>query len=482
MKKSVIFLINGLGIEKAGSYSISIDQCMPNLAKVKETSFFTTAVINSLEFRSAYRYFFLGDTYRLELNYIKERIINEQVQTNPVFRSLLTNLVGNKAKLHIFVEPNNDKIVEAINDLVNKLNLDKDREVYLHLILSQQSCNEYNKIISIVNNIKYRSGEQITVGFVIGKEYLSSNFSNDEMNFMKKMLFSCSVERWIETEKKFMSLQQENVRPCEVKGFTATNKCNIENNDVIMFFNTNRNNYDNILGVIYNNALEMFKVENFNLPTYSLVSLDTKYDIKPFSTNIVYENSLANILEEADKRSLIVTKQENISLVNFLANGQNYVNNPRIQFMQFDYAKFNNQAVIENIINNSQYDLIIFDYHMEVDKTINDLKMGLEEVDKILGLVAASCENKNSLFITSLYGIKKSLPLADYNSEKVTIDYEMQIPIFFFDYSYIRSKYALLPGETNDILNTAISCIYTNNKYYSLIREKGLFNKFFRKK
>jgi len=41
MKKSVIFLINGLGIEKAGSYSISIDQCMPNLAKVKETSFFT---------------------------------------------------------------------------------------------------------------------------------------------------------------------------------------------------------------------------------------------------------------------------------------------------------------------------------------------------------------------------------------------------------------------------------------------------------
>ena len=36
MKKSVIFLINGLGIEKPGSYSISIDQSMPNLCKLKD--------------------------------------------------------------------------------------------------------------------------------------------------------------------------------------------------------------------------------------------------------------------------------------------------------------------------------------------------------------------------------------------------------------------------------------------------------------
>ena len=31
MKKSIMFLINGLGIEKPNSYSISIDQTMPNL-------------------------------------------------------------------------------------------------------------------------------------------------------------------------------------------------------------------------------------------------------------------------------------------------------------------------------------------------------------------------------------------------------------------------------------------------------------------
>ena len=72
MKKSIIFLINGLGIERQGSYSISIDQCMPNLAKIKETSYYTSAIINSFEYRQAYEYFFIGDSYQKEIEYIKK--------------------------------------------------------------------------------------------------------------------------------------------------------------------------------------------------------------------------------------------------------------------------------------------------------------------------------------------------------------------------------------------------------------------------
>ena len=43
---------------------------MPNLARTKETSYFTTAITNSLEYRSAYQQFFVGDTYKTELDYI----------------------------------------------------------------------------------------------------------------------------------------------------------------------------------------------------------------------------------------------------------------------------------------------------------------------------------------------------------------------------------------------------------------------------
>lgn len=482
MKKSVIFLINGLGIEKPGSYSISIDQCMPNLARTKETSFFTTAVINSLEYRSAYQQFFLGDTYKLELKYIKEKIINENLANNPTYQMFVNSMKTPNAKLHVFIEPNNDKIVEEINNLVNTLNLEKDREVYLHLIMSQQTINEYNKLISIINYIKYHINSHITVGFIIGKEYLSAELTKDEKDIMKKLLFLCSAERWTETDKKLLSLQEAKIRPCKAQGFCATNRCVIENNDVILFFNTNRTNYDNFLHAIYDNAAEVFRTEQFNLPTFSLIRLDSKYNINCFAENIVYDNSLANIMQQANKKALIVTNEKNISLINFLANGLNYVNNPNVAFMKFDFNTLNNNLYINNIINNTMYDLIIFDYHMDVSGTVNDLKLGLEDVDKIIGYVADSCVNKNSLFITSLYGIKKEMPLANYNTEVVTIDYEMQIPIFFFDYSYLRSKYMLLPGETNDILMTAIRCIYDNEDLPTLLKVKGLFNNLFGKR
>ena len=111
---------------------------------------------------------------------------------------------------------------------------------------------------------------------------------------------------------------------------------------------------------------------------------------------------------------------------------------------------------------------------MNVSKTIIDLKAQLEEIDKVLGNIGPLCENRHSLFITSLFGLKKELPVADYDTEVVTIDYVGEIPIFFYDYSYPRSKYGLRPGETNNILSTAISIVAKDPSLESLIVKKGL--------
>ena len=154
MKKSILFLINGLGIERQGSYSISIDQCMPNLARTKETSFFTTAIINSVEYKTAYESFFLGNTDRKDMKYISSNIINDNVVNNPTFVSLKKSLENETSKLHVFLEPNNDLIVDCVNDLVNKLSLKPNQKVFLHLFLSQQTINEYKKLIDTVNYIK----------------------------------------------------------------------------------------------------------------------------------------------------------------------------------------------------------------------------------------------------------------------------------------------------------------------------------------
>ena len=480
MKKSVLFLINGLGIEKPGSYSIAIDQCMPNLSKTKETSYFTTAIINSLEYRSAYESFFLGDTYRKELEYISENILGPNLVNNPVYQSLQSSLIDETKKLHVFVEPTTEKVVDEVNQLVNTLALKENRHVYLHLILSQQTISEYQKLIQMVNYIKYHLNTCITVGFIIGKEVLDDEMSKNQIDVTKKLFFFCSAERWSDTDKKLLSLKEDNIRPCMAPGFCATNDCKIENGDPILFFNTKRTSYDKFIRVIIENAEWAFRTNEIKLPMYSMIQLDTKYNIPCFANNIKYERSLANIMEKANKKTLIITDEESIQLLNFLANGLIYTNNPRIQFMKNDKTYFANPQSVQYIIDNTDYDLIIFDYHMDVSKTVNDLKEDLTKIDIVLGNVVNTCVNKHSLFITSLYGLKKELPLADYNAEMVTIDYEMQIPIFFFDYSFPRSKYALFPGETNDILFSAIKIIWDSDEIDSLIHTKGLINNLFK--
>ena len=480
MKKSVLFLINGLGIEKAGSYSIAIDQCMPHLSRTKETSFFTTAIINSLEYRSAYEAFFLGDTYRKELEYIKENILNENIVNNPTFQALSKQLENEKSKLHVFLEPSTDKIVEEVNDLVKLLNLGEKREVYLHLILTQQTTSEYQKLIDIVNYIKYHLSSCITVGFIIGKELYSEIMEKEEIDTFRKLVFFCSCERWTDTDKKLLSLKDENIRPCVAPGFCATNSCTIQNGDAIIFFNTKRTSYDKFIKQINENAEWAYKTKDISLYMCSMIQLDSNYNIPCFSQSILYDKSLANLLQKASKKALIITNNDNIKLINFLTNGLTYVNNPNIQFMRNDDPYLQNPQNIQTVIDNSGFDLIIFDYHMDVSKTVNDLKTQLSQIDVVLGQVAAVCENKHSLIITSLYGLKKELPLAPYNAEMVTLDYEMQIPIFFFDYSYTRSKYLFRPGETNDILFTALRCIWDTNEIDSLIMEKGILNNLFK--
>lgn len=480
MKKSILFLINGLGIERPRSYSISIDQCMPNLAKIKETSYYTSAIINSFEYRQAYEYFFIGDSYQKEIEYIKNSFLETDLTTNQNFQIFKNQLTNAGKKIHIFVEPKGDKIIDEINDFIRKLELTANKEIYLHLILPQQTLEEYTKLINIVNFIKYHLHQNTTLGYIIGRDFIKEELTKDDLDYTKKMFFYCSCERWSDTEIKLKNLQQSQILPCNVQGFCATNSCTIEKGDTIIFFNTKRTNYDKYIKSIIDNSKTVFQTEELQLNIYSLIQLDTKYNIKSFMNNIEYDTSLSKTLEKTNKKALIITSNENIPLVNFLANGMNYINNPRIQFMNLDINYLSNKENINQLLNQTGYDLIIIDNHMDVSKTINELKAQLEKIDTPLGLIAEASENKHSLFITSLYGIKKELPLAPYNTEMVTIDYAMEIPIFFFDYTYPRSKYTLRPGETNDILNTAIKCLDETQNIPSLIVKKGLFNNIFK--
>lgn len=470
MKKSVMFLINGLGVEKAGSYNILLEDCMPNLFRIRETSYFTTAITASLEERSAYQRFFLGDTYKSEVEFLKNYIQSGALAKNPTFMGLKNNTSNPETKLHIFLEPTDERVTSEINALYDALELDPNKKVFLHLLLPQLTENDYPNINNTVNYIKYHMNQKITVGFIMGKNFFPEDLKKDMLDYAKKMFFFTSCERWTETESKFKSLQANQVKPCDVPGFCTLNSCTIENGDALFFFNTRRTNYDSVIKAIYQNAGAALG-DGFQLETFSLIKLFSKYNIPSFVDNVDYDGSLANILLRNNKKALIIADQENISTINFYANGLNNINNPIIGFMQKTDDLYDPNYLVQ-VIDSSPYDLIIFDYHLKVDGSVNDLKEDLTKQDTIINYLGQICANKHSLFITSLYGLKATLPIADYNEEMVTIDYENQIPIFFYDYDYSQSKYLLFPGDTNDILSSAIKCITGDPKLDTLIREK----------
>ena len=470
MKKSVIFLINGLGIERPGSYSIAIDECMPQLCKIKDSSYYTSAVIDSLEPKEAYQSFFLGDSFHSEVDYIKNYVMNNSLLNNNTFHLLKQSCMNNH-KFHIFIEATNDKIVEELNYLLNLLQLDPTKKIYLHFILPQQVVKEYSKIISIINTIKYHLDSRVDVGFILGKDSFSEPLTKQQLDYAKKMFFYCSCERWSETDKKLRILETDKIRPNDVVGFSSSNSCNLEDGDTIFFFNTRREKYDALITSIIEGEKSVFQKTTISF--YSFIRLNTVLGINSFIDNIDYENSLSNILLRNQKRMLIITDVDNINLVNFYANGLNSINNPIICFMEKSDNLYR-KDYIERLINDMPYDLFLFDYKMDTSSTVNHLKEELSKLDVIIGNLASVCENRHSLFITSLYGLNCKMPVADYNPEMVTIDYELQIPIFFFDYNYPASKYDLFPGETNDVLSSALKCITDDPKLETLIREKTI--------
>ena len=384
---------------------------------------------------------------------------------------LLKQSCMNNHKFHIFIEATNDKIVEELNYLLNLLQLDPTKKIYLHFILPQQVVKEYSKIISIINTIKYHLDSRVDVGFILGKDSFSEPLTKQQLDYAKKMFFYCSCERWSETDKKLRILETDKIRPNDVVGFSSSNSCNLEDGDTIFFFNTRREKYDALITSIIEGEKSVFQKTTISF--YSFIRLNTVLGINSFIDNIDYENSLSNILLRNQKRMLILTDVDNINLVNFYANGLNSINNPIICFMEKSDNLYR-KDYIERLINDMPYDLFLFDYKMDTSSTVNHLKEELSKLDVIIGNLASVCENRHSLFITSLYGLNCKMPVADYNPEMVTIDYELQIPIFFFDYSYPASKYDLFPGETNDVLSSALKCITDDPKLETLIREKTI--------
>ena len=70
MKKNILMLINGFGIERSNSYSVYSGELMPNLEALRTSRMFTSIPNGYLDYKGAYRNFSMGIDDALTYNLI----------------------------------------------------------------------------------------------------------------------------------------------------------------------------------------------------------------------------------------------------------------------------------------------------------------------------------------------------------------------------------------------------------------------------
>ena len=77
MKRNILLLINGFGVEQRDSYNVYSENLMPNLDKLTKTCMFSSISSNDLDYRTAYRTFSIGINEALTYSVVNNAINNE---------------------------------------------------------------------------------------------------------------------------------------------------------------------------------------------------------------------------------------------------------------------------------------------------------------------------------------------------------------------------------------------------------------------
>ena len=101
MKKNILMLINGFGIERNGSYSIYSNDLMPNFEAIRSTKIFKPIVNEFLDYKSAYRNFSMGINNPLTYSLVENNISNGELYENQLLKYIINETVNNKSRLHV---------------------------------------------------------------------------------------------------------------------------------------------------------------------------------------------------------------------------------------------------------------------------------------------------------------------------------------------------------------------------------------------
>jgi len=461
MNKTVLFLMNGFGIEQIDSYNVYNSKLMPNLDKYTNTYLFSTLEVNSHDISSGYRTFSTGSDLPLTYTLIDQCM--EQYEKSPNMNYFLEN-VKTDSKIQLFLFAEDEKSLEHIREFIKFIRTKKSNPIYVHLVLTSLDIDNYKEVEKIINKIMY-DYKECRLSTVIGQNTLSKANLSTYMNMLKNEI----GEKWPEFSKKFASLLSNKTEPINVKDFYINNGFNVSSNDSFFFFNYGQTDLTNFVNEVTktfnnNNYYSLFKIAGVKYPMYAYPSSGI---------------SMVNSLNKIGAKTLIIASKSDVKSINYYCNGLKEEVSDNVFFTSVE--NFEDQEYIKAIIRDSIYDLIIINYQVDEAKDIPSLNEKLNKLDEILGYIHDFClERKITLFISSLYGLKKELPIDRF--AKAFLNFGDKVPFVVVDSVFRKGAFTVNGGNLHNLAHT----IYTNinNKYNGgdvLIKKTSQISKMLKK-
>ncbi len=480
MKKNILLLINGFGIEKADSYNVYSSALMPNLdsIRVSKDKVFISIPNKYLDYKEAYRNFSIGIEDSLTYNLVESNIYNNEFKENQLFRYVVNEVNKNKTKLHFIVYWDSNKTVDNLIYYLREMDKQVKTNIYVHIILCQKSLNDYKEIERGLNALSYEAGTKVKIGIVTGE----SNFTDPiQVKEIVKTFITEFGEKWKDLPKKINVSKETNIVPRNVRTFAVNIGFKLEENDQLFFYN-----FSNVDISTFKKEMEAEKFRPIKFDTiryYSLFPIKCDQLQVPFMYNYaIASNCFMNSIKSINAKALVLDKKENCSYINYFLTGLRNTIDDSIKYSPIENSFFDNPESIIETIKKYDYDLYILNYDISYCNKLEELKNSLSKIDGVIGKLNKYCtDNKYGLFISSLYGIEKYV----YNEklEKCKINFSGRAPVFISDSDINLSKYSQVePGSLYDLSNTIL---WNINKEYNtpgLLKKKSALLSFLYKK
>ena len=476
MKKNILLLINGFGIERSESYNVYTPSLMPDMDRITKERLFTSIPNNFFDYKSAYRYFSMGVKDSLTYNLVDNHISNNEYQSNQLLKYVINEVIKNKSRLHIICYWDAERTLEHLVKYLKVIQSQTSALIYIHIILCQKSMGDYKDIDKGFQALNYELGEKIKLGVITGEDNLSQVLTTRDL---VKCFITEYGEKWKDLSRKVGVFIQTKTPPCKARTFSVNAGYMLQDNDQILVFNYN--NVDLSLFMKELNAQKYRQVNLDSIKFYSLFPIRSDKQV-PFMYNYaVASNYMLDSLKSIGAKCLVMDKKDHCAYINYYLTGlRNNVDEALKYYPTDDDFIYDKDKLLE-VIKSYDKEMYIINYEIDSCKSVDEMSERLKKIDVIIGALDNYVrENNAALFITSLYGVEKEL----YNSrqELCKINFSGRSPLIIDDKEINGAAYSVDESGLYELCNAIIWNINRKYKNSGLLKKKSSLLSFLYKK